>query len=83
MKPVLEYMKRKEIPIYIYSSGSIEAQQLLFENSVDGNLLDLFNGYFDTLSGGKCESESYITISAKIGFDPSDILFLSDNYKGK
>ncbi|XP_054011471.1 enolase-phosphatase E1 [Hylaeus anthracinus] len=67
--------------VYVYSSGSVEAQKLLFGHSVHGDLLKYFSGYFDTEVGSKQESSSYKTISNKIGADPSSILFLTDTVK--
>jgi enolase-phosphatase E1 len=64
--------------LYVYSSGSIAAQKLFFGHSEAGNLLPIFDGFFDTTSGNKRESESYLTISRAIGFLPGEILFLSD-----
>lgn len=66
------------IPVYIYSSGSIAAQKLIFGQSVAGDLTPLLSGYFDTTSGGKREAESYTRIAAAIGLAPGDILFVSD-----
>lgn len=66
------------IPLYIYSSGSIAAQQLLFGHSVAGDLNPLFSGNFDTAVGGKREAASYRTIASRIGVEPTRILFLSD-----
>lgn len=70
--------------IYIYSSGSVPAQKLLFGHvNVNGNLTDLnpkLLGYFDiTTSGFKQEKDSYIRISESIGTQPKDIVFYSDN----
>ena len=64
--------------LYVYSSGSIQAQQLIFGCSEAGDLTPLFSGYFDTTSGGKREAESYARIAADIGRPASEILFLSD-----
>lgn len=71
--------------IFIYSSGSIKAQILLFGYVDDhGRSLDLnpcLSGYFDiTTAGYKQEPQSYTKILAEIGADcPSHVLFLSDN----
>lgn len=67
--------------IYIYSSGSVEAQKLLFGYSVHGDLLKYFNGFFDTEVGAKQESDSYKNILSKIGGKPSDVVFLTDVVK--
>lgn len=67
------------IALYIYSSGSIAAQKLIFGHSDEGDLTPLFSGYFDTTSGPKKAADSYRTIARAIGRAPADILFLSDN----
>ncbi len=66
------------LPLYVYSSGSIAAQKLLFEHSTAGDLTPLFRGYFDTMIGAKIEADAYRRISAEIAMTPADILFLSD-----
>ena len=66
------------IPLYIYSSGSVAAQKLLFGHSEFGDLTPLFAGHFDTAIGGKKEPGSYRAIAAELGFPAGDILFLSD-----
>ncbi|CAA9346716.1 MAG: 2,3-diketo-5-methylthiopentyl-1-phosphate enolase-phosphatase [uncultured Lysobacter sp.] len=66
------------IPLYVYSSGSVAAQHLFFGHSEAGDLTPLFQGWFDTETGGKREAESYRRIAAAIGVEPGHILFLSD-----
>lgn len=66
------------IPLYIYSSGSVGAQKLLFGNSDYGDLLPLFAGHFDTAVGGKKEASSYRAIAEALGRPAGEILFLSD-----
>lgn len=66
------------VPLYIYSSGSVEAQKLLFAHSEHGDLSGWFAGHFDLAVGGKKEPESYAAIARRIGLAPSDILFVSD-----
>lgn len=65
-------------PLYIYSSGSVSAQKLLFAHSEAGDLAPLFSGHFDTEIGGKRDASSYRRITASIGCAPHDLLFLSD-----
>jgi enolase-phosphatase E1 len=62
----------------VYSSGSEEAQRLLFGFSEAGDLAPLFEGFFDTRMGLKREPSSYTAIAAALGLAPGDILFLSD-----
>lgn len=64
--------------LYVYSSGSVPAQQLFFRHSEAGDLTPLFAGYFDTETGPKREAESYRRIAAAIDEQPRHILFLSD-----
>lgn len=64
--------------LYVYSSGSIQAQKLIFGCSEAGDLTPLFSGYFDTTSGPKREAASYQRIAADIGLAGEEILFLSD-----
>lgn len=66
------------IALYVYSSGSVGAQKLIFGHTAYGDLCPLFAGHFDTAVGGKKEAASYTAIAAAIGLAPADILFLSD-----
>jgi enolase-phosphatase E1 len=66
------------IPLYVYSSGSVYAQKLLFGYSDFGDMTPLFSGYFDTHIGGKREQASYEKIAAQSGLPADTILFLSD-----
>lgn len=66
------------VKLFVFSSGSIAAQKLLFGQSDMGDLTPLFSGYFDTTTGPKREAASYAAIAAAIGEAPGDILFLSD-----
>ena len=64
--------------LYVYSSGSVHAQKLLFGHTTHGDLTPLFSGYFDTRVGAKQEADSYRHIAQAIGVAPESILFLSD-----
>lgn len=66
------------LALYVYSSGSVAAQKLLFGHTDAGNLLDVFSGYFDTEIGHKREDASYRRIVERIGLPADTILFLSD-----
>ncbi len=68
----------QDIPVYVYSSGSVDAQKLIFGHSEAGDLLPLFAGHFDTAVGGKKEAASYRAIASRLGLPAADILFLSD-----
>jgi enolase-phosphatase E1 len=58
----LRRWKERGIGLYVFSSGSVQAQRLLFSHSDHGDLTPLFSGYFDTA----------------IGVQAGHILFLSD-----
>lgn len=64
--------------IYIFSSGSVQAQKLIFQYSGAGDLTAYINGYFDTTTGSKREAQSYQKIASAIAHPPGQILFISD-----
>jgi len=66
------------VALYVYSSGSIAAQKLLFGHSSAGDITPLFSGYFDTTIGAKGDVDAYGRIAAAIGVPAPDVLFLSD-----
>jgi len=65
-------------PQAVYSSGSVPAQKMFFGHSDAGDLLPLFDAFFDTEVGGKREAASYARIAEELGREPGSILFLSD-----
>jgi enolase-phosphatase E1 len=75
----LRQWREQGITLYVYSSGSVAAQRLLFSHTEEGNLTPLFSGYFDTTTGSKLEAESFRTIARSIGLPPETTLFLSDH----
>lgn len=66
------------IKLYVYSSGSVQAQKLLFRYSTCGDLTPLFQDYFDTHIGAKREPESYRAIVRALRLAAGTVLFLSD-----
>ncbi|CDO95093.1 unnamed protein product [Kluyveromyces dobzhanskii CBS 2104] len=82
----VEFIKRHAPNVYIYSSGSVKAQILLFEH-VEGDidLTKFITGYFDiNTSGKKTEAQSYANILQSIGLGQSSadsVVFISDNEK--
>ncbi|GAC1657719.1 MAG: acireductone synthase [Vulcanimicrobiaceae bacterium] len=75
----LQAWHARGLKLYIYSSGSVMAQTLLFSHSVAGDLTPLFSGYFDTTTGQKGDPNSYAAIATQIGLSAGRILFLSDS----
>ncbi|QPG26454.1 acireductone synthase [Pantoea sp. SM3640] len=76
--PALTRWKAQGIEIYVYSSGSVAAQKLLFGYSDEGDITGLFSGYFDTHVGTKREVTAYRAIAAEMGQPAAQLLFLSD-----
>lgn len=74
----LKHWHSQGIKLYVYSSGSVQAQQLLFQYSDAGDLTSLFSGYFDTRIGAKRDISSYAAILQRLQLPPKQVLFLSD-----
>jgi enolase-phosphatase E1 len=74
----LREWKDRGLALYVFSSGSVHAQKLLFGYSAFGDLTPLFSGYFDTTIGAKREPDAYRHIARSIGLPAGEILFLSD-----
>jgi enolase-phosphatase E1 len=67
--------------VAIYSSGSVEAQKLLFGHTVFGDLRPFISAYFDTRTGPKMESASYAAIAKEMSVAPGEAVFFSDVVK--
>lgn len=76
--PALQRWTAEGKKIAIFSSGSVLAQKLIFGKSDHGDLTRFISGYFDTTTGPKRESHSYIKIAGALAFEPTDIAFVSD-----
>ena len=63
----------------VYSSGSVEAQHLLYKYTNKGDIENLFSHWFDTHIGNKKDPSSYSEIASVMGCKPQNILFISDN----
>ena len=67
------------LKLAVYSSGSIAAQQLLYNYTSEGDLRQLFCGWFDTHTGNKKETMSYRAIAQKLQAKPEQVTFISDS----
>ena len=76
--PCLRTWAAHGIALRIYSSGSVEAQRLLFAHSEAGDLTPLLSGFDDTRTGPKRDPASYAAIAAAAATPPAGTLFLSD-----
>ncbi len=75
----LRALHDRGVPVFIYSSGSVAAQRLLFGHSEAGDLTPLLSGYFDTTTGPKRVAASYLAIARTLEQAPGDVLFVTDN----
>jgi methylthioribulose 1-phosphate dehydratase/enolase-phosphatase E1 len=77
--PMLHWCESHGVKVHIYSSGSVQAQKLLFGYSTQGDLNEYLHGYFDiTTSGSKKEASAYQRIAKDLGVSPEDVIFVSD-----
>ena len=74
----LQNWHARGLRLYVYSSGSVKAQKLIFGFTTFGDFTPLFSGYFDTRMGGKKVPEAYRNILSELGVDAEAVLFLSD-----
>ena len=78
--PALARWRRQGRSTFIYSSGSVLAQRLIFSRTEAGDLTPLLGGYFDTTTGPKKEAGQ---LPPHRGGDrrcpPGDVLFVSDS----
>jgi enolase-phosphatase E1 len=74
----LERWRRQGKRLCIYSSGSILAQRLLFQNTEYGDLTRWLDGFFDARIGIKTNEESYRKIASQISCETHQVLFISD-----
>jgi enolase-phosphatase E1 len=75
----LRHWHAQGLALYVYSSGSVQAQKLLFGYSTVGDLTPLFSGYFDTTLGAKKEAASYSRLVEALACQPHEVLFVSDH----
>jgi enolase-phosphatase E1 len=74
----LQRWRARAVDVYIYSSGSVLAQRLLFGSTEVGDLTTYLKGHFDTAVGPKTASDSYCLIAERIRVAPAEVLFVSD-----
>ena len=67
------------LKLAVYSSGSVAAQQLLYNYTSEGDLRQLFCGWFDTHKGNKKETTSYRAIAQELQAKPEQVTFISDS----
>jgi enolase-phosphatase E1 len=73
-----ERWRKQQRDMCIYSSGSVLAQQQLFQSVISGDLTPYIAAFFDTQTGIKTAAGSYKKIAASLGRSPRECLFISD-----
>ena len=76
--PSLERWRAAGLELAIYSSGSVQAQLLLFGTTPFGDLTPRFAHFFDTAVGPKRARESYQRIVREMKLAANQLLFVSD-----
>lgn len=76
--PAFERWTSAGLRVAIYSSGSVQAQQVLFGATDAGDLRRHISGWFDTTTGPKRAAASYTAIATALDLPPDEVLFLSD-----
>jgi enolase-phosphatase E1 len=74
----LKAWKNQGLTLAVFSSGSVDAQKLIFGHSIAGDLTSYFSHYFDTQTGHKRDEGTYVNISNFLQKSPEEVLFLSD-----
>lgn len=77
--PAFRKWRSMGIRIFAFSTGMAVAQQLLFSNSTQGNLMNMIENYFDLLVGAKTQSSSFKKVAVNyMNVTTSQVLFLTD-----
>ena len=76
--PALERWHASGLDLAIYSSGSVQAQHLLFGSTRFGDLTSRLSHFFDTSVGPKRARESYQRIVREMTLAANQLLFVSD-----
>ena len=66
------------VRVFTFTSGSIQAQRLIFGHSVDGDLSGLIAGFFDTRIGAKRDPDTYVRLAIGMNVPTLAVAFLSD-----
>ena len=66
VKPAFERWTNRGLTIGIYSSGSVQAQKLIYGHSIAGDLRSYLCDHFDLAVGYKYEPESYQVIATAL-----------------
>ena len=74
----LKRWHNKGIGLSVYSSGSVQAQKLLYGHTDSGDLSPVFSHWFDTRTGAKNDPESYRIIASTLNIQAEQVLFISD-----
>ena len=77
--PSLDAWTQKGMNLAVYSSGSVQAQKLLYGHTSQGDISDKFSHWYDTRTGPKLKTESYNKICQDLNTREKSVLFISDH----
>ena len=77
--PSLDAWAKRGMTLSVYSSGSVQAQKLLYGHTSQGDISDRFSHWFDTRTGPKLKAESYNQICQNLNTPEDSVLFISDH----
>jgi len=77
--PSLDAWTQRGMTLSVYSSGSVQAQKLLYGHTNQGDISDRFSHWFDTRTGPKLKTESYNKICQSLNTTEESVLFISDH----
>ncbi|RYG61586.1 hypothetical protein EON64_18465 [archaeon] len=77
-RTIAHLVQTRGLRVAIYSSGSRQAQQLIFRHTAYGDLTQHLSAYFDTKVGAKGDSASYTDIALTLGAQADKVLFVTD-----
>ena len=76
--PHLRAWAARGVRVFTFTSGSIQAQRLIFGHSTEGDLSDLIAGFFDTRIGSKRDPDTYVRLAIGMNVPTAGVAFLSD-----
>ncbi|MEB3176715.1 MAG: acireductone synthase [Synechococcus sp.] len=77
--PALQRWAALGLRLAVYSSGSVQAQQLFYGHTAAGDLQPLFSAWYDTRLGPKREAASYRALLEDLQLPAAAVLFISDS----
>jgi enolase-phosphatase E1 len=75
--PALRRWTRAGVRVAAYSADPAPMQRQILAHAAEGDLTDLFAGFFDTRVGPKAEPDSFSRLAIALAAPPIEVLYLS------